>query len=167
MSATDSVQKQSLETRIQELAERVAASMKMEVVLVEIKGEGNRSIVRIYVDKPEGVTLGDCEQFSKRLSVILDVEDWIPFRYTLEVSSPGVDRPLVKEVDFQRFCGKNAKIRMKRAYEGKKIIKGRIISVNAGRLTIEAAPGKQIEFALMDVEKASLIAELRMKPQGS
>ncbi|HSW37954.1 MAG TPA: ribosome maturation factor RimP [Acidobacteriota bacterium] len=163
----DLIQTGSLETEIGELAERVAASMNMEVVLVKIKGEGNRSVVRAYIDKPAGITLDDCEQFSKRLSVALDVEDLIPFSYILEVSSPGVDRPLVKEADFERFCGKNAKIRTKSAFEGRKTFRGRIMSVNAGRLTIEVAPGKQIGFALTDIEKASLIAELSMKPQGA
>ncbi len=84
------------------LAEQVAASMGMEVVLVEIKGGGNRSIVRTFIDQPGGISLSDCERFSKRLSVLLDVEDWIPFSYVLEVSSPGLDRPLVKEARFQR-----------------------------------------------------------------
>ena len=106
MAVSDSNQHQSLETRITELAEQIAASMGMEVVLVEIKGDGNRSVVRAFIDQPGGITLDDCERFSKRFSVSLDVEDWIPFSYVLEVSSPGVNRPLVKESDFQRFCGK-------------------------------------------------------------
>ena len=109
MAVSDSNQRQSLETRITKLAEQVAASMGMEVVLVEVKGDGNRSIVRTFIDQPGGITLDDCERFSKRFSVLLDVEDWIPFSYTLEVSSPGVNRPLVKESDFKRFAAKTPK----------------------------------------------------------
>ena len=141
--------------------------MQMEVVLVEIKGDGNRSIVRIFIDKPGGVTLEDCERFSKRFSVLLDVEDLIPFSYTLEVSSPGVNRPLVKESDFQRFCGKDAKIRIRRPIEGQRNFKGKIVGVTEGRLELEVMPGKQIGIALTDIEKANLIADLSKRPQGS
>ena len=80
-------ERENLAARIQDFAEQLAASMGLEIVLVEIKGGGNRPIVRAYIDKPGGVAIADCERFSKRLSVLLDVEDWIPFSYTLEVSS--------------------------------------------------------------------------------
>ena len=167
MAVLDLNQRESLEIRITELAEQVAASMGMEVVLVEIKGEGSHSVVRAFIDRPGGMSLDDCERFSKRFSVSLDVEDWIPFRYVLEVSSPGVNRPLVKDADFRRFCGKNAKVRTRFAIEGQRNFKGRIASVNEGRLGLEIAPGKNIEIALTDIEKANLIAELSMRPQGS
>jgi len=88
--------KESLEARIDALAAQTAAAIGMEVVLVEIKGGGNRSILRVLIDQPGGVSLDDCERFSKRFSVLLDVEDRIPFSYVLEVSSPGLDRPLIK-----------------------------------------------------------------------
>jgi len=167
MAVSDLNQRQSLETRITELAEQIAAAVGMEVVLVEIKGDGNHSVVRTFIDKPGGVSLEDCERFSKRLSVSLDVEDWIPYRYILEVSSPGVNRPLTKEADFQRFGGKNAKVRTRLPYEGQRSFKGKIVGVTEGRLELEIAPGKQIGIALVDIEKASLIAELSMRPQGS
>jgi len=167
MAVSDLNQHQSLENRIAELAGQVAASMGMEVVLVEVKGDGNRSIVRAFIDQPAGISLDDCERFSKRLSVLLDVEDWIPFRYILEVSSPGVNRPLVKESDFRRFTGKDAKLRTRLPIEGQRNFKGKIVGVTEGRLELEVAPGKQIGIALMDIEKANLIAELSMRPQGS
>ncbi len=167
MAVSDLNQRQSLETRITGLAEQIAASVGMEVVLVEIKGDGNRSVVRTFIDKPGGVSLDDCERFSKRFSVSLDVEDWIPYRYVLEVSSPGVNRPLTKEADFQRFSGKNAKVRTRLPYEGQRNFKGKIVGVTEGRLELEVAPGKQIGIALVDIEKAGLIAELSMRPQGS
>ncbi len=167
MAVSDLDPRQSLETRIAELAEQIATSVGMEVVLVEIKGDGNRSVVRIFIDKPGGVSLDDCERFSKRLSVSLDVEDWIPYRYILEVSSPGVNRPLIKEADFQRFSGKNAKVRTRLPYEGQRNFRGKIVGVTEGKLGLEVAPGKQIGIALVDIEKASLIAELSMRPQGS
>ena len=167
MAVSDSNQHQSLETRITKLAEQVAASMGMEVILVEVKGDGNRTVVRTFIDQPRGITLDDCERFSKRFSVSLDVEDWIPSGYTLEVSSPGVNRPLVKESDFKRFAGQNAKVRTRLPLEGQRNFKGTIIGVIEGRLELEVAPGKQIGIALMDIEKANLIAELSLRPQGS
>jgi ribosome maturation factor RimP len=167
MAVPDVNEKQSLEARISGLAEQVAASMGMEIVLVEIKGEGSRSIIRTYLDLPTGVTLDDCERFSKRFSVVLDVEDWIPFSYVLEVSSPGINRPLIKESDFHRFCGKNAKVRTRLPIEGQKSFKGKIVGINEGKLMLEVAQEKKVVIAVADIEKASLIADLSMKPQGS
>ena len=167
MAVLDLNQQQSLEAKITVLAEQIAASMGMEIVLLELKGEGNHSIVRAFIDQPGGISLDDCERFSRRLSASLDVEDWIPFRYVLEVSSPGVNRPLVKELDFQRFSGKNAKVRTRSPIEGQRNFKGMIVSVTEGRLELEVAPGKKIEIALTDIEKANLMADLSMRPQGS
>ena len=151
---------QSLETRIRDLVERVAISMGLEIVLVEIKGAAGRPVLRAYIDQPGGVTLADCERFRKRLSVGLGVEDWIPFSYTLEVSSPGLDRPLVKEEDFRRFAGNNARIRSRIPVQGQKNFKGRILGVSAGKVELELAPGRQVEIAVGEVEKANLIIEI-------
>ena len=150
----------SLETRITSLAENVAAPMGLEIVLVEVKGGGNRSIVRIFIDQPGGVSLSDCERFSKHFGVVLDVEDAVPFRYVLEVSSPGLDRPLMKEADFRRFAGKAAKIRTLVAVEGQRNFRGKLLGVTDGRIGLEISPGKQIEIALTDVEKANLVIEI-------
>ena len=161
---SDMNRRQSLEGRVTELAEQVADSMGMEVVLVEIKGDGNRSVLRTFIDQPTGISLDDCERFSRRFSISLDVEDWIPFSYTLEVSSPGVNRPLVKESDFVRFCGQNAKVRTRIPLEGQRNFKGKIVGVTEGSLALEVAPGKQIGIALGDIEKARLIAALGKAP---
>ena len=164
MDLDDLNQRRSMEARVTELAQEIAESMGMEIVLVEIKGDGNHSVVRTFIDQPAGISLDDCERFSKRFSVSLDVEDCIPFSYVLEVSSPGVNRPLVREADYERFCGKNAKVRTRSPIEGQKNFKGKIVGVTEGRLKLEVAPGKQIEIALGDVEKANLMADLSMRP---
>ena len=134
--------------------------MGMEIVLIEIKGGDNRPIVRAYIDKPGGVTLEDCERFSKRFSVLLDVEDWIPVSYTLEVSSPGFNRPLVKESDFQKFVGKNARVRTRSSIEGQKSFKGKILETNGGVVSIEVVAGKKVDIAVVEIEKANLISEV-------
>lgn len=150
----------SLEAKIQSLAEQLAAAMELEVVLVEIKGGSSRPVVRTYIDRLGGVTLADCERFSKRLSVLLDVEDWIPFSYTLEVSSPGLDRPLVKEADFQRFAGKIARVRTRCPVAGQKHFKGKILGAAQGRVELEVAPGRLVDIAIGDIEKANLMIEI-------
>jgi ribosome maturation factor RimP len=153
----------SLKIRITELAEKTALSMSMEVVLVEIRNEGGRTILRVYIDQPGGITLEDCAQFSRRFSTVMDVEDFVSFAYVLEVSSPGVNRPLVKEADFQRFLGENARVRTRRPIEGQRNFKGRIVDVNEGRVTFESAPDKQVVIDAEDIEKSNLIADLNIR----
>ena len=136
--------------------------MKMEVVLVEIRNEGGRAIIRVYIDQPEGITLEDCERFSRRFSMAMDVDDFVPFAYILEASSPGVNRPLVRESDFQRFLGENARVRTRHPIEGQRNFKGRIVDVIEGRVTFKSAPDKQIVITVADIEKANLIADLSM-----
>ena len=149
-----------LETRVNTLAEQVAAATGMEVVLTEIKGGGNRSVVRVFIDRAGGVTLDDCERFSKRFSVALDVEDWIASSYVLEVSSPGLDRPLRKELDFQRFQGKRARIRTRVPLEGQRNFRGMILGAEGGKIGLELEAGRRLEIALSDIEKANLVADL-------
>lgn len=157
---SDGNDRRSLKARITELAEKTASSMSLEVVLVELKNEGGRQVLRVFLDQPAGITLGDCERFSKRFAVTLDVEDWIPFAYVLEVSSPGVNRPLVKEADFQRFIGSTARVRTRNPIAGQKNFKGRIVGAGEGRVTIEDAPDKLVTIEVADVEKANLVADL-------
>src|SRR3954453_16833429 len=102
---------ESVASKIEEIAQRVAASEGLELVEVEVKGGGEHGFVRISIDKPEGVSHGDCESVSQQVGTILDVEDVVPGgRYTLEVSSPGVERKLLNPQDFERFQGKKAKV---------------------------------------------------------
>ena len=104
-------------SKIEEIAQRVAQSEGLELVEVEVKGGGNARFVRISIDKPEGVTHADCELVSQQVGTILDVEDMVPGRYTLEVSSPGVERKLLKPQDYQRFQGKKAKITLREPWK--------------------------------------------------
>lgn len=160
MAQFDTKPQDSLEARVTNLAEQLAAGMEVEVVLVEYRRGGGRSIVRVFIDQATGISLDDCERFSRRLSVMLDVEDWIPSKYILEVSSPGLDRPLVKEKDFQRFAGKNANVRTGTSLEGQRNFKGKILGVTDGRLGLEIAPGRQVEIAMSDIERANLVIEI-------
>jgi ribosome maturation factor RimP len=90
----------------------------------------------------------------------MDVEDWIPFSYTLEVSSPGLDRPLVKEADFRRFAGKKAKVRTRTPIEGENLFRGVILDAAEGRVDLEVESGRRIEISLAEIERANLIIDI-------
>ena len=95
----------SIEERVQAIAERVAIDRGLELVHAEVAGPDNKPIVRIFIDKPNGVTHQDCSEVSLHVGTILDVEDFIHASYTLEVSSPGIERGLYKRQDYERFAG--------------------------------------------------------------
>jgi ribosome maturation factor RimP len=143
--------------KIEEIAHRVAESEGIELVEVEVKGGGVNRFVRISIDKPDGVTHGDCELISQQVGTILDVEDVVPGgHYTLEVSSPGVERKLLKPQDYQRFQGKKAKITLRDPVEGRRNWDGTLAGFENGVVTLETAPGKTMRFALDGVQKANL-----------
>src|SRR5882762_3862226 len=96
--------------RVREIAERVAASAGLEIVEVELRGGGKARMLRIFIDKPGGVTHEDCAKLSREVGTILDVEDAVPGAYVLEVSSPGLDRKLSRAADFERFVGSRIKL---------------------------------------------------------
>ena len=142
--------------KIEEIAQRVAVSEGMEVVEVEVKGGGNNRFVRISIDKPAGVTHGDCELVSHQVGTILDVEDIVPGHYTLEVSSPGVERKLLKPQDYQRFQGKKAKITLRDPVEGRRNWEGTLAGFENGGVALETAPGQTMRFPFDQVRKAHL-----------
>lgn len=138
------------------IAERVAASEGIEVVEVEWKGGGNR-MLRIVIDRPNGVTHGDCEFVSKQVGTILDMEDVIPgAKYTLEVSSPGLERKLSKPQDFERFAGRKAKIWLREPLTGRRYWEGTLRGVRDGVVTLEPSSGEPVFFGLEAVERANL-----------
>src|ERR1043166_7774756 len=134
--------KENVASRIQEVAERVAQSEGLEVVEVEVKGGVQHRLVRIAIDKPAGVTHADCELVSHQVGTILDVEDLVPGgRYTLEVSSPGVGRKLLKPQDYQRFQGKKAYVTLREPLDGRRHWEGTLAGFEDGIIAFETAPG--------------------------
>src|SRR5258707_15733274 len=108
-------------SKIEAIAERVAQSEGIEIVEIELKGGGRNRFLRISIDKPGGVTHGDCELISQQVGTILDVEDVVPGgHYTLEISSPGLERKLNKPQDFLRFQGKKSKITLREPIDGRR-----------------------------------------------
>ena len=160
---------------IRQITERVAASHGLEVVEVEFRGGGKSRMLRIFIDKPQGVTHQDCESVSREVGAILDVEDAVPGgSYTLEVSSPGLDRRLTKPADYERFTGRRLKLQTREPIEGNRFFEGRLEGLHEGRLTLVVSPGRKerraqpkgaaaadkvLEIELANVEKANLVPE--------
>ena len=157
--------------KVREIAERVAASSGLELVEVELHGGGKSRMLRIFIDKPGGVTHEDCSSFSREVGTIFDVEDAVPGgSYLLEVSSPGLDRKLLKPDDYERFTGSLVKLMTREPINGNRHFEGRLKEFRDGRLVVEltgkrkkknegAEPGSSIEVDLANVEKANLVPE--------
>jgi ribosome maturation factor RimP len=168
--------------RVRGIAERVAASSGLEVVEVEILGGGKARMLRVFLDKASagtdplaGVTHEDCANFSREFGTILDVEDVMPGSYTLEVSSPGLDRKLIKAADFIRFTGSRLKLSTRQpvGVNNNRHFEGRLESFKDGTLTLDlsvashksrkkmgTAAGEKIEIEFANVEKANLVPEI-------
>ena len=145
--------------RIRDAAERVARSVGMDVVDVEWK-VGKQRFLRVYIDKPEGISHRDCEAVSNQLSVILDVEDLVPGpHYILEVSSPGLDRKLTKPAEFERFAGRLVRISTMEPVENQKFFEGRLAGFADGKVKIEVK-GRVIALPVEGIRKANLVVEL-------
>ncbi len=159
--------------KIREIVGRVSARHGVELVEAEMRGGGKARTLKITIDKPEGVTHEDCANVSREVSAILDVEDAVPGgSYTLEVSSPGLDRKLLKSEDYVRFTGSRVKLMTREPVNGNRYFDGRLKSFREGKLTLEmllgkkkpkpghAHPGQVVEIELANVEKANLVPEI-------
>ena len=157
----------SIQERVRAIAERVAIDNGLELVHCEVAGPENKPIVRIFIDKPDGVTHEDCAAVSLHLGTILDVEDFIHSAYTLEVSSPGLERGLYKRGDFERFAGNLAKVRTNSPIGGQRNFRGRLLGVEGTNLLFEDRTSGRVSIPLEAVAKANLEydfeAELRRK----
>lgn len=142
---------------LSELLSPSVEALGYELVGVEYHPNSVNALLRIYIDKAEGINLDDCIAVNEQVSGVLDVEDPIPGKYTLEISSPGLDRPLFNLNDFNKFIGSQAKIRLSRPIERQRNFKGKIIAVNDQLITVEEKDGKQTELDFNFIEVARLI----------
>jgi len=147
----------SVETAVQGLLAGEAA----DLVDLQYRCEGGRWVLRFFVDKPGGTNLDDCEYFSNRIGGLLDASDLMPHRYVLEVSSPGLDRRLKRPVDFLRFLGHRAKVRLKAPAQGRRHFTGFIKSYEDGRVVLEAGE-HTATFALDAIDEARLDPEIKI-----
>jgi ribosome maturation factor RimP len=150
-----------LVSRVTDIAGALVASLGLELVEIEYKKEGRAMVLRLFVDREGGVTLDDCAAVSRELSEVLDVEDVIPGHYTLEVSSPGLNRPLRKEADYGRYRGRLVRIKTFEllpddAGNPRKTFVGELLGLEGGTVRLKLNEGQTAGIPLEKVAKANL-----------
>src|SRR3990172_7209221 len=143
---------------LQGLVEPAVTALGYELVGIEYAPQGRGSLLRIYIDSEHGIGVDDCQRVSHQVSGVLDVENPIQGHYVLEVSSPGLDRPLFNAQQFARFIGQRAKIRLNAPLNGQRNFVGELRAVNEGHVVI-AVEGVELALPLADINKARLVPE--------
>jgi ribosome maturation factor RimP len=154
------MQDRSIVERIDKIAKKAAVENGVEFVHSEVVGNRGNMTVRIYIDKPAGVSIDDCTNVSRSIEAVVDAEDFIPIAYVLEVSSPGLDRPLFKLADFERFVGKKAKVKTAEAINGQANFNGSIVSVDGNEIEFEDRTTGTVRIPFEKVAKANLKVDL-------
>ena len=152
--------------QVRAIAERVAASRGLQIWDLQSRREASGHVVRVFIDRPgpaatpeESVSIEDCEQVNREISTILDVEDPLPFAYTLEVSSPGLDRPLRDVEDYRRFSGRLAKIVVSEPVDNQKAFEGRLRGLEGEDVLLEAPNGRMHKLPLRLITRGRLEVE--------
>ena len=136
--------------------ERVVAREGLELVHWETIGPRNNFVLRIYIDKPGGVTHADCESVSNQVGTLLDVEDLIAHRYVLEVSSPGIERGLYKPADYERFAGSKVRLRASTPINGQRNFRGKLVGIDQNLVTLDADGVGKVEIPYDQIVKANI-----------
>lgn len=150
----------SVEERVRAIAERVTTDHGLELVHAEVAGPENKPIVRIFIDRPAGVTHQDCSEVSFHVGTILDVEDFIHASYTLEVSSPGLERGLYKRGDYERFAGSNARLRTRRAINGQRNFGGELLGIEGDDVLFEDRTNGRVRIPFDAIARANLEVDM-------
>ncbi len=145
--------------KIKALAETLLQEEKMELADLELLREGRGWVLRLFIDKTGGITLDDCASISRQFGDQLEVEELIPFRYTLEVSSPGLDRPLKKDQDFLRHIGNQIQVITRSPWEGRSFFKGKMLDYQVSGALSLAEKKKVWEIPVSLIAKARLVFE--------
>jgi ribosome maturation factor RimP len=148
----------ALQDRLEQMLEPLVNNLGYELVLLEFNPHRGAASLRLYIDAPGGITLGDCEAVSREVEGLLDVEDPIPQGYRLEVSSPGLDRPLVKPAHFERFAGSPARIQLIAPVNGQRRFRGVLRGMHGTQVVLQTDAGT-VELALAQIEHARLVPD--------
>jgi ribosome maturation factor RimP len=157
----------SLHDRLVGLLEPLVEALGYELVLLEFNAHRGSALVRLFIDAPGGITLGDCEKVSREVEGRLDVDDPIPQNYRLEVSSPGLDRPLVKPGHFERFAGSVARVQLNMPRDGRRKFEGVLRGLRSENVVLETADAGTVELALGNIERARLVPDYEQELKGS
>ena len=150
---------QRASAQVVSVVEPVVSGLGYSLIGAEFGQAENGQTLRVYIDKPEGIVMEDCAKVSRQLNAVLDVEEPIKSAYLLEVSSPGVDRPLFTEAQFAAQIGEQVKVRMTDGVNGRRNFKGQLVAVNDALAVVEV-DGIDYELPVSDVEQAHLIGRL-------
>jgi ribosome maturation factor RimP len=143
--------------KIASVIERVVVSEGLEYIHSELRGMGNNALLRVTIDRPEGVTHQDCAFVSTQLDTIFDVEELIPFAYTLEVSSPGLGRALQSVADFERHRGEVIRVRVSEEVDGRTRFKGRLEKVAANAVYLAEPAGTEVALPVSKIMAANVV----------
>jgi len=142
--------------KVADLIEPTVEALGLDLWGVDLLQQGKFTMLRIYIESDEGITVDDCEKVSRQVSAILDVEDPISGEYTLEVSSPGLDRPLFKISQFEKFADSEVDIKMRSPIDGRRKFKGRITKIDGSAIRIDV-DGTEYDLDHSDIDKASVV----------
>jgi ribosome maturation factor RimP len=143
---------------MQVLVEPIVESMGLKLWGLETPDQGNSSTLRVYIDRDGGVRVEDCERVSRQLGAVLDVEDFIPGEYTLEVSSPGLDRQLYSLVQYDNHIGDTIDVKLNRPFEGRRRFKGTLAGIQGGEIVL-IADAHEFLFPFESIEKARVVPQ--------
>lgn len=156
--------KERIETVVERLGNQVAANLGYELVEVEYRKEGPDWVLRCFIDNETGIGIEDCQRFSEALDKVLDEQDPIPGKYLLEVSSPGLERPLKKDRDFLRFAGNRVELKLVKAFNNQKTYRGELIRMvgddSERKVALKIDESNIMEFPRNEIAKANLIFEI-------
>lgn len=156
-----------LRERLSALLDPVVESLGYELLLLEFVPGRRNALLRVYIDAADGIGIEDCERVSREVAAQLDVEDPIAVPYRLEVSSPGLDRPLVKREHYERFAGEMAKIEMIAPVAGQRRFRGLLCGLDGDAVVLETAPGQRVALPFADIERARLIPDYERELKNS
>jgi len=148
---------------IEKLLQPVLEKNGVELVDIQHQREHTGWVIRVLLDKPGGISLKDCETLSEVIGETIDGQEFIHHPYALEVSSPGIDRPLKKEEDFVRYAGERVRISLYAPKEGQKNFKGNIVSAHAGRVVLDDVTGKRVTLDISAIAKAKLDPDIKIR----
>ena len=146
----------AVDSTLKALLQPVVEALGCELWGLQLESGGKRKLLRIYIDREEGIGVEDCERVSRQSSAVLDVEDAISGEYVLEVSSPGMDRPLYELAQYERYIGEDVSLRLRFAYDGRRNFKGRLVGVDGDEIVLVVADTEYL-FPVEGIDKANVV----------